>query len=231
MRISVVGFEKDLEKLKKVAGFLGGEIVIYEKNVWERLADHDAIVAIMPTGIVVRGLCGIVKSKWVDPAVVVIDKGMNYAVPLLGGHHGANEIALRLEKLGMRAVITTAMEFEDGLSVGIGFRKNVGAEEIICAIEKALKEIGAGRSDIRVISTWEGKKGSEELRKVSDYFKRPLMFLSDQEINSMDVSSESKAERIGLKSVSEACALYFSRERKILLPKKIYGGVTVAIAR
>lgn len=185
----------------------------------------------MPAGIVVRGLCEILKSKWSDPAVVVVDKAMRYAVPILGGHHGGNDIALKLEQLGMKAVITTAMEFEDGLSVGIGFRKGVKAEEIISGILNALKEIGADKKDIRVISTWEGKKGDLELIKASDYFKRPLMFLSAEKINEMDVVSDSRAERLGMKSVSEACALYFSRNKELLLRKKVYGGVTVAIAR
>ncbi|AKG91075.1 Cobalamin synthesis G C-terminus/Cobalamin synthesis G N-terminal [Geoglobus ahangari] len=226
-----MGFEKDMEKLEKIAGFLGGEVVLYRKDVWGDLLAYDVIVALMPSGIVVRGMCGLLRSKWEDPAVVVVDKGMRYAVPVLGGHHGGNEVAMRLEGLGMRAVITTAMEYEDGLSVGVGYRKGVSAEEIISAIERAFSEIGESLDEIRVISTWEGKKRDGVMERVADHFKRPLMYLGSEEINSVEVQSDSKAKALGLNSVSEACALYFSRERKLVLPKRVYGGVTVAIAR
>lgn len=199
--------------------------------MWEELFDFDVIVALMPSGIVVRGICGLLKSKWEDPAVVVVDKMLRYAVPVIGGHHGGNEIAIKLEELGMKAVITTAMEYEDGFSVGVGYRKNVKAEEIISAIENAFSELGESVNSIRVISTWEGKKGDVAIKAVADHFKRPLMFLGRSEINSVHVPSESRAKDIGLKSVSEACALYFSKEKKLVLPKRVYGGVTVAIAR
>ena len=208
-----------------------GEIIIYRKDVWKDLEDYDSIVALMASGIVVRGICSILKNKWTDPAVVIVDKEMRYAIPITGGHHGGNEIALKLEGLGVKAVITTAMEFEDGLSVGIGFKKDVEAKEIINAIEQALKEIGSSRDEIRVISTWKGKKESEELVKAVDHFKRPLMFLDENEINRIEVESPSKAQIIGLRGVSEACALYFSRKKELVLRKKAYGGVTVAIAR
>lgn len=226
-----MGFEKDFDKLEKIARSLEGDVVLYRKDVWEDLLDYDVIVALMPSGIVVRGICGLLKSKWEDPAVVVVDKGMRYAVPLIGGHHGGNEVAFKLEKLGMRAVITTAMEYEDGFSVGVGYRKGVEAEEVIAAIESAFLEIGESLKEIRVISTWDGKRGDGVMERVADHFKRPLMYLSKGEINSVEVQSDSKAKVLGLNSVSEACALYFSREKRLILPKKVYGGVTVAIAR
>ncbi len=210
---------------------MGGEVIIYRSDIWDELMGFDAIVALMPSGIVVRGICGLLKSKWEDPAVVVIDKAMRFAIPIVGGHHGGNEIAVRLEGLGMKAVITTAMEHEDGLSVGVGYRKGTDAGKIISAIEMALSEIGESAGAIRVISTWDGKRDDAAIRVVADHFKRPLMFLGKDEINSMPVLSRSRSESIGLRSVSEACALYFSREKKLILPKRVYGGVTVAIAR
>ncbi len=219
-----------MEKLKKIADFLNAEIKIYHKDIWNELKNYDAIIAVMPAGIVVRGLCGILKNKWVDPTVIVLDKRLRYAVPIIGGHHGANLIAKKLEKIGIKAVITTSMEFDEGYAVGVGYRKNVCAEKIILAIKKALKEIDADSREIRVIATWDAKKDDREIIRVAEYFKRPLMFLSAEEINRTDVKSESKAEKFGLRCVSEACALFFSNRKRLVLPKRVYGGVTVAIA-
>jgi len=216
--------------MERIAKFLNGEIVIYSRDVWEKIADYDVVIALIATGIVVRGICSVLRNKWVDPAIIVVDKSMRYAIPIIGGHHGGNKMALRLEEIGMKAVITTAMEFEDGLSVGVGFRRSARAEEIIEAIENALNEVDADVKDVRVISTWEGKRG-DEIMRVADYFKRPLFFLKDEEINKQEVESGSKAEMIGLKSVCEACALHFSIRKELVLKKKVHGGVTVAIAR
>ena len=184
----------------------------------------------MPAGIVVRGMCPHLRSKWVDPAVVVVDKLMRYAIPIIGGHHGGNEIAEMLKGLGLVPIITTAMEFEEGLSVGVGCRRGVTAEQILYAIKSALAEVGAKIEDVRVIATAEIKKDEKGLIEAADRIKKPLMFVSKSDINRMETASPSKAEKIGLKSVAEACALYYSKEKRLILPKKVYGGVTVAIA-
>ena len=68
------------------------------------------IVALMSMGIVVRGIAPLLKDKWTDPAVVVVTPDFSYAVPLLGGHHGANELAKELAGLGLVPVISTATE-------------------------------------------------------------------------------------------------------------------------
>ena len=68
------------------------------------------IVALMSMGIVVRGIAPLIRDKWTDPAVVVVTPDFAFAVPLLGGHHGANELAKELSALGLVPVISTATE-------------------------------------------------------------------------------------------------------------------------
>jgi len=226
----VIGFEKDRERLEKLAKFLRADVSFYRPGIFERSWDYDCLVVMLPIGAVVRLVCPLLRGKWEDPAIVVVDKGMRYAVPILGGHHGANEVARRLEGLGLKAVITTAMEFEDGLSIGIGCRRGVEAEEILNAIRSALNEIGAEIGDVRVIATAEVKRGERGLVEAVDRIKKPLIFVKKEDIERMNVRP-SKATKIGLKSVAEACALACSKRGELLLPKRVYGGVTVAIAR
>ena len=226
----MIGFEKDEKKLRKLAEFLNADLTFYRSGIFELAWDYDCIVAMLPIGAVIRLICPLLRSKWEDPAVVIVDKIMRYAIPVLGGHHGANDVAKKLEGMGLKPVITTAMEFEDGLSIGIGCRKGTKAEDIFRAITSALAEIGASLDDVRVIATAEVKKDEAGLRMVADRIKRPLIFVDSDTINSMDVS-ESEARRVGLKSVAEACALACSKKKELLLPKRVYGGVTVAIAR
>jgi cobalt-precorrin 5A hydrolase len=64
----------------------------------------------MATGIAVRKIAPLIHDKWTDPPVVVVPFGCHYAIPLTGGHHGANELAKRLAGIGAEPVITTATE-------------------------------------------------------------------------------------------------------------------------
>jgi cobalt-precorrin 5A hydrolase len=226
-----LGFEKDREKLRMLAEFLDADIVIYRSGIFRELVDDfDCIVAYMPTGIVIRSICPYLRSKWIDPAVVVVDKPMRFAIPLLGAHHGANAVAEKLRALGLTPVITTSMEFSEGLCVGIGCRKGISSDEILKAINSALDEVNASLEDVRLIATIELKKNERGLIEAVDRIKKPLMFVSAEEINRMELR-ETKAVMIGVKNVAEACALFYSKKRELILPKRVYGGVTVAIAR
>lgn len=214
-----------------LAEFLDADIVVYRSGIFSELMDKfDCIVAYMPTGIVIRSICPYLKSKWVDPAVVVVDKPMRFAIPLIGGHHGANAIAERLRDLGITPVITTSAEFSEGVCIGIGCRKGISSDEILKAINSALDEIEASLEDVRLIVTVDLKKNEKGLIEAVDRIKKPLMFVPAEEINKMDVR-ETKAVKIGVKNVAEACALFYSKRRELILPKRVYGGVTVAIAR
>ncbi len=232
MRVAIVCFRKDREKLLSIAEFLSQyydvEIVFYQDD-WEQLFEYDCIIAYLASGIVVRKIAPHLKSKWEDPAVVVLDKPLKHAFVLLGGHHGGNEVAKKLEALGIEAILTTAMEYEDGFSVGVGFRKDVGAEEIIDAIMNALKIANIKLDEVRLISTVEGKEGSV-IVEVADKLKRPLIFVKKRELNSLNIR-ETKAKIIGVKNVAEGCALLTSKFGELILPKTVFGGVTVAIAR
>ncbi|AKB83723.1 Cobalamin biosynthesis protein CbiG [Methanosarcina barkeri 3] len=75
----------------------------------------------------VRDIAPLLDNKWSDPAVVVVDSNLNFAIPLLGGHHGANEIARKLSELGAIPVLTTATEVHGKPSVE-GIADRLGCE-------------------------------------------------------------------------------------------------------
>lgn len=219
-------FEKDVERIKKIAEFLNADFFVYG----EEPKDYDVFVYRASAGIVVRRLCESLKSKFEDPAVVVLDPTLSYAIPLLGGHEGANEVAKRLEEIGLRAVITTSAEFEDGYSIGVGFRKNSDSADIVKAVRAVMSELRISGEDVKIIATALIKKKSQAFREAVKALGIPAGFVSEIAINSMNVRSSS-AIKIGLKSVAEACALYYSKYKELVMPKKVFGGVTVAVAR
>ncbi|MCZ7664014.1 MAG: cobalamin biosynthesis protein [Thermoleophilia bacterium] len=71
-----------------------------------------ALVCVMAAGIVVRSLAPVVADKKTDPAVLVVDEGGLFFVPLLSGHEGgANALAGALAgALGGKAVLTTSSD-------------------------------------------------------------------------------------------------------------------------
>lgn len=124
---------------RKLNDVLPGEIVTKESllsenirfsekvcSVWD---NAQGLVFIMASGIVVRTVAPLLKSKTCDPAIVVMDGEGKFAVSLLSGHlGGANDLAKRLSEIcGAQAVITTGTDVANTLAFDLfatqyGFR-------------------------------------------------------------------------------------------------------------
>jgi len=107
---AIVTFARNLEAAKKIKDVTRGRIILYSEDAFRQAFEYDSIIAIMAVGIVVRHIARLLKDKWTDPPVVVVDSGLNFAVPILGGHHGGNELAEKLSEMGILPVITTATD-------------------------------------------------------------------------------------------------------------------------
>lgn len=87
----------------------------------ELFATHDAIVAVLSLGATVRMIAPFLQSKETDPAVVVLDEGGKFVIPVLSGHlGGANALAGHLATaLGAQAVLTTASDSRETIAVDL----------------------------------------------------------------------------------------------------------------
>ncbi|MFZ2005591.1 MAG: precorrin-3B C(17)-methyltransferase, partial [Stellaceae bacterium] len=84
----------------------------------ELFAAGRPIVGLCASGILIRALAPLIDDKRAEPPVVALAEDGSVAVPLLGGHHGANRIALALaDALGGVAAITTAGDLRLGLAL------------------------------------------------------------------------------------------------------------------
>ncbi|MBL4613441.1 MAG: precorrin-3B C(17)-methyltransferase [Magnetovibrio sp.] len=78
------------------------------------------IIAVMSAGIVMRVLAPLLADKCVEPPVVAVSPDGAFAVPLLGGHRGANRLASHIAQATHgQAAITTAGDVSLGLASGV----------------------------------------------------------------------------------------------------------------
>lgn len=108
----------------EAAEILDGEVHAFRKRVagaadvvFDDVAEHlralfaagRPIVGVCAAGILIRSLAALLSDKTTEPPVVALAEDGSSVAPLLGGHHGANAIALRLaDAAGAHAAITTA---------------------------------------------------------------------------------------------------------------------------
>jgi len=285
----VLAFPRDEEKGVGICRALEDsycpELVIYHKDelkeTWERF---EAIIAVMAVGIVVRMICPMLKDKWQDRPVVAIDSALSCAVPVVGGHHGANQLARLLSsRMGLYPAITTATDSsgqpcleemaerlgsvicnpesskainlaflkEDvpvlrlkgprvvlvdkdvavlkpgGLVLGMGARKGVAAEEVLSAVDLALKEAGKSRDDIAILATADLKREEEGMLEAAGILGKELICLPSEVLNSQAATTPSRAQDLGLVGVAEPAVLALAG--RLISPKKAYGRVTIAI--
>ncbi|MDN7012435.1 cobalt-precorrin 5A hydrolase [Methanoculleus sp. FWC-SCC3] len=107
----VIALERFLPDARRIADALGADVLPYGPDAFRAaFAGYGRVVAVMSAGIAVRGVAPLLTDKWRDPTVVVVGPDLRYAVPVVGGHHGGNDLARELAALGIEPVITTATE-------------------------------------------------------------------------------------------------------------------------
>ena len=194
------------------------------------------LVYAAPCGVVVRALSPLVKSKYEDPAVVVVDAGGRWAVSLLSGHEGgANELAVRVANLtGAEPVVTTTTEALKSVIVGIGCRRGTPAERIVAAIREALSEACVALEEVRLLASAEIKADEAGLLTAAETLGVPIRFIAAEEIRtSLREFSHSDfvEKKVSLPAVAEPAALLAGRRTRFISRKKAYNGITIALAR
>jgi cobalt-precorrin 5A hydrolase/precorrin-3B C17-methyltransferase len=102
----------------RIADRLDGEVMEGAASLVGAFIARRSIVAVCAAGIVIRKLAPHLGHKADDPPVVAVAEDGSAAVPLLGGHHGANALArIIADLLGGTAAITTASDTRFGIAL------------------------------------------------------------------------------------------------------------------
>jgi cobalt-precorrin 5A hydrolase len=114
--IAIVAFERKMETAEEIVDGIGAaydriDILEYHGDIFaEYWGEYDCFVGLMASGIAMRKTAPLLDDKWDDPAIVVVDEELTWAIPITGGHHGANQVANDLAELGAVPAMTTASE-------------------------------------------------------------------------------------------------------------------------
>lgn len=118
IRIAIIAVtEKGKNTAEKIALELENVDVFFQKRGIKELTGelfnkYECIIFVSACGIAVRCISPFLKSKFEDPAVLVVDDNGNNVISLLSGHiGGANEITLKIaDVLEANPVITTSTD-------------------------------------------------------------------------------------------------------------------------
>jgi cobalt-precorrin 5A hydrolase len=244
MRVAIIAITEEGNKTAQELAIFLNESQVYSlsephalRGTVEKIFDQfEGLIFIMALGIVIRVIAPFIKSKHIDPAVVVVDENRRFAISALSGHEGgANRLASQVASiLHAESVITTASETMKRLIIGVGCRKGASQEEILEAIDQALKKSDYSREDIRCIATVDLKGDEPGLKEACIHLGLPLRIVPIDHIKSFSGPYQRSSfvkEKIGVEGVSEPCALLAGRRTKLIVPKLKQGRVCVAIAR
>lgn len=118
IRIAIIAVtEKGKNTAEKIASELENVDVFFQKRGIKELTGelfnkYECIIFVSACGIAVRCISPFLKSKFEDPAVLVVDDNGNNVISLLSGHiGGANEITLKIsDVINANPVITTSTD-------------------------------------------------------------------------------------------------------------------------
>ncbi len=194
------------------------------------------IVYIAPCGVVVRALAPNLEHKAIDPGLVVVDVCARYAVSLLSGHEGgANDLAVAVANIiGAEPVVTTTTEARKRLIVGIGCRRGTTAPRIIEAVKAGLGEVGATVDQVRLLASADIKADEQGLMDAARELGLPLRLIPSEEIRNSKKQFHRSVfvdKKVNLPAVAEPAALLAGRRTELILRKRKFNGVTVAVAQ
>lgn len=125
----------------------------FKEQVGEIFSEYKSIIFITAVGIAVRAIAPYIKTKDIDPCVLVIDEGSDFIIPILSGHlGGGNELAQDIsQSIGAYPLITTSSDISGKIAVDTLAQKINGKLESLESAKKVTSLIVAGeRVSIKV---------------------------------------------------------------------------------
>ena len=217
----------------------------FQEKVRERFQKGSRLILLCAIGIAVRTLAPVLRDKYHDPAVLVLDEHGRFVVPILSGHEGgANEWARQVGVfLGAQCVITGAQRYTQPLLIaGLGCNRGCQVGALLALLEKTLASHGLQTSDLSALASIEIKQNELGLHQLAALLKLPIHFYPAGALREYDDRLSQKSEIVfretGCHGVAEAAALAHAEQlihhqfsAELIISKQKNSDATCAIAR
>jgi cobalt-precorrin 5A hydrolase len=119
------------------------------------------------------------------------------------------------------------------LILGIGCRKGISSQQIQVAVEEFMQRNRKSLLSVKTVASLDLKKGEEGLVSFCQEKQLPFRTVSSEVIKEVEhhfsFSPFVKAQ-VGVGSVAEACAVVSGHQARLISPKTIFKGLTLALA-
>jgi cobalt-precorrin 5A hydrolase len=217
----------------------------FQDRVRERFLAGHRLILLCAVGIAVRTLAPVLRDKYQDPAVLVLDEYGRFVVPILSGHEGgANEWARQVARfLGAQCVITGAQRYTQPLLVaGLGCNRGCPLEPLLELLDQTLARHGLQRHELRALASITLKQDEPGLQQLAATLGLPIHFYPSAVLRDYDDRLSRKSEIVfretGCHGVAEAAALAHAERlvshdypAELLVPKQKNADATLAVAR
>ncbi|WP_426416905.1 cobalt-precorrin 5A hydrolase [Aestuariirhabdus sp. LZHN29] len=215
----------------------------FTSSLQQRFTRGDRLLLICATGIAVRTLAPVLRTKHEDPPVLVLDEAGQWIIPLLSGHEGgANEWGRELAcQTGAQLVCTTANDYQHPrYSLGIGCDRGCPAGLINELVEETLREHAISLDNIEAVASIDLKADEAGLLQFCSDHNLPLRCFDATELRSVEDQLSERSDivfrEVGCYGVAEAAALLRVNEltgnpAELVISKHKNKRATCALAR
>lgn len=235
--------------LKEKLSSTGNEAMLHHKPtpftkvVQTLFNEKNELIFICATGIVFRTLAPVIKSKLIDPPVLVLDEEGKFVIPLLSGHEGgANQLGNKVARLlGSQLVITSAANYvEPVYTVGMGCERNCPTSYLEGLLNDCLQQAGISNKSIKALASIDIKSDEVGLIETANHWQWTFTTLNKEALATVEDQLTQKSDivfrEVGVYGVAEAAALVAAsnitgQPSELILPKQKNTKATCAIAR
>jgi len=189
-----------------------------------------------------RALAPVMKNKYSDPAVIVMDEQGKFVIPLLSGHEGgagafAHDIA---KAISAQCVVTSATDYGRPVyTLGMGCDRGCPLSMLLQLVDQVQAELDES-VNISALASIDLKADESALLELSSQLQLPLQTFSASQLREEEHALSEKSEivfrEVGCYGVAEAAALKAAsaitgRPAELVVLKKKNARATISVAR
>ncbi|EPJ52442.1 MAG: cobalamin biosynthesis protein CbiG [Osedax symbiont Rs2] len=218
----------------------------FSQSLQQAFKQGDQLIFICATGIVVRTLAPVLKSKQTDPPVLVLDERGEFVIPLLSGHEGgANQLAAQVAQLlGAQLVSTTAHAYQQPVyTAGMGCERHCSKADLLLLLEQSVATAGISLHQLSALASIDIKNDEIGLIELAAQLQIPFLCYSVEQLQEVATQLQNPSDyvfkTVGVYGVAESAALVSARSEasrgsavsELMLAKQKSKVATCAIGR